>query len=130
VPTRAERLGPDRRRQSRGGRRSIDRGGYTPMIVVIDDDSGRRDLAETILAKLRFAVAPFESVEQAVSAMQALIPEAVVAREAAANAIRGLMPNDRGGCAVPLLAVTDDLAAPDALVEALRGLLRSNEPPT
>jgi DNA-binding NtrC family response regulator len=100
------------------------------MIVVIDDDAGRRDLAETILAKLRFAVAPFESVEQAVSAMRALIPEAVVAREHAANAIRGLMPNDRNGRIIPLLSVTDDLAAPDALVEALRHLLRSTEPPT
>jgi DNA-binding NtrC family response regulator len=130
VTAQAERLGSDRRRRSRGGRRSLDRGGYTPMIVVIDDDSGRRDLAETILAKLRFAVAPFESVEQAVSAMRALIPEAVVAREDVANAIRGLMPNDRGGRAIPLLAVTDDLAAPDALVDALRRLLSSNEPPT
>jgi DNA-binding NtrC family response regulator len=130
VTTQAERPGADRRRRSRGGRRSLDRDGYTPMIVVIDDDSGRRDLAETILAKLRFAVAPFESVEQAVSAMRALIPEAVVAREDAANAIRGLMPNDRRGRAIPLLAVTDDMAAPDALVEALRRLLRSNEPPT
>ena len=99
------------------------------MIVVIDDDSGRRDLAETFLARLRFAVAPFESVADAVSAMQALIPEAVVAREDAANAIRGLMPNGRGGHPVPLLAVTDDLAAPDALVEALRRLLRSNALP-
>jgi DNA-binding NtrC family response regulator len=129
VATHAERLGSDRRRRSRGGRRSVDRGGYTPMIVVIDDDSGRRDLAETILATLRFAVAPFESAEQAVSAMRALIPEAVVAREAVANAIRGLMPNDRGGQPIPLLAVTDNLAAPDALVEALRLLLRSNKPP-
>ena len=100
------------------------------MIVVIDGDSGRRDLAETILAKLRFAVAPFESVEQALSAMRALIPEAVVAREDAAKGIRGLMPNDRRGRAIPLLAVTDDLAAPDALADALRRLLRSNEPPT
>ena len=99
------------------------------MIVVIDDDSGRRDLAETILAKLRFAVAPFESVPQAVSAMRALIPEAVVARENAANAIRGLMPNDRSGHAIPLLAVTDDLAAPEALVDALRRLLRLNQRP-
>ena len=97
------------------------------MIVVIDDDPGRRDLAETILAKLRFAVAPFETVEQAVSAMRALIPEAVVARETAANAIRGLMPNDRKGRAIPLLAVTDDLAAPDALVEALRRLLSAKQ---
>ena len=99
------------------------------MIVVIDGDPGRRDLAETILAKLRFAVAPFETVEQAVSAMRALIPEAVVARENAANAIRGLMPNDRSGRAIPLLSVTDDLAAPDALVEALRRLLQIKAPP-
>ena len=97
------------------------------MIVVIDDDAGRRDLAETILAKLRFAVAPFETVEQAVSAMRALIPEAVVARENAANAIRGLMPNDRSGRAIPLLAVTDDLVAPEALVEALRRLLSAKQ---
>jgi DNA-binding NtrC family response regulator len=130
VTTHAERLGSDRRRRSRGGRRSIDRDGYTPMIMVIDGDSGRRDLSETILAKLRFAVAPFESVEQALSAMRALIPEAVVAREDAANGIRGLMPNDRRGRAIPLLAVTDDLAAPDALAEALLRLLRSNALPT
>jgi DNA-binding NtrC family response regulator len=129
VTTQVERLGPDRRRRSRGGRRSQDRAGYTPMVVVIDDDSGRRDLAETILARLRFAVAPFESVTDAVSAMRALIPEAVVAREDAADAIRGLMPNDRGGHPIPLLAVTNDLAEPDALVEALRRLLRSNALP-
>ena len=65
------------------------------MIVVIDDDSRRRDISEAILAKLRFAVAPFESVDQAVSAMRALRPEAVVAREDAAAAIRGRLPNDR-----------------------------------
>ena len=96
------------------------------MIVVIDGDSGSRDVAEAILAKLRFAVAPFESVDVAISAMRALLPEAVVAREDAANAIRGLLPNDRGGRAVPLLPITADLAAPEALVEALRRLLRSN----
>ena len=45
-----------------------------------DDDSRRRDISEAILAKLRFAVAPFESVDTAIAAMPALRPEVVVAR--------------------------------------------------
>jgi len=95
------------------------------MIVVIDEDAGRREISEAILAKLRFAVAPFESVEQAISAMRALLPEAVVARPEAAEAIRAHLASDRLGRTIPLLPVTDDLAAPDALVEALRRLLRT-----
>jgi hypothetical protein len=96
------------------------------MIVVIDGDSGTRDIAEAILAKLRFAVAPFESVDLAMSAMRALLPEAVVARQDAAAAISGLLPNDRRGRPIPLLPITDDLEAPEALVDALRRLLRSS----
>ena len=96
------------------------------MIVVIDDDPRRRDISEAILAKLRFAVAPFASADQAISAMRALRPEAIVAREEAAAAIRGRLPNDRGGNVIPLLPITDDLAAPEALVEALRRLLKSD----
>ena len=99
------------------------------MIVVIDGDSGSRDVAEAILAKLRFAVAPFESVEVAMSAMRALVPEAVVARESAAAAIKDFLPTDRGGHAIPLLPITDDLAAPEALVAALRRLLRVSRLP-
>ena len=98
------------------------------MIVVVDGDSGRRDIAEAILAKLRFAVAPFDSADQAISAMRALLPEAVVAREDAAAEIRGRLANDRQGRAIPLLPITDDLAEPEALVAALRRLLRLNAP--
>jgi len=128
VTEQSGRLGPDRRRRPRGGRRNNDRGGYTPMIVVIDGDSGRRDVAEAILAKLHFAVAPFESVDEAVSAMRALIPEAVVACEDAAASIRGRLPNDREGRPIPLLAITRELAAPEAMVDALRHLLRPKAP--
>ena len=96
------------------------------MIVVIDSDSGSLDVAEAILAKLRFAVAPFKSVDQAMSAMRALIPEAIVADESAAMAIRGRLPTDRGGRDIPLLALTSELSAPDALIDALRRLLRSH----
>jgi hypothetical protein len=121
-----ERVIPDRRRQPRGGRRATDGGGFTPLIAVIDEDVRRREISETILAKLRFAVAPFASVEQAITAMRALLPEAVVARPDAAEAIRAHLAADRSGRTIPLLPVTDDLASPEALVEALRQLLRAS----
>ena len=95
------------------------------MIVVIDEDTGRREISEAILAKLRFAVAPFASVEQALAAMRGLLPEAVVARPAAAEAIREHLASDRVGRTIPLLSVTPDLASPEALVQALRRLLRT-----
>ena len=61
------------------------------MIVVVDGDAQRREISETILAKLRFAVAPFTSAEQAISAMRGLLPGAVVAHEeAAAEMTKGL----------------------------------------
>jgi FixJ family two-component response regulator len=94
------------------------------MIIVIDGDAGRREISEAILAKLRFAVAPFASAEQAISAMRALLPGAIVAHEDAAAEIREHLASDRTGRTIPLLAVTPDLATPDALVEALRRLLR------
>jgi DNA-binding NtrC family response regulator len=94
------------------------------MIVVIDDDAGRRDIAEAILAKLRFAVAPFESVDKAITAMKALRPEVVVAREHAVAALRGMLPTNREGRVIPLLTITADLATPEALVDALRRLLQ------
>ena len=96
------------------------------MVVVIDTDARRLDISETILAKLRFAVAPFESVEKAISAMQALRPEIVVAGVDAVRELRGRLPADRDGRAIPLLSVTAELADPAALIEALRQLIRRN----
>jgi hypothetical protein len=56
--------------------------------------------------------------------MRGLLPEAVVAHEDAAAAIREHLASDRSGRTIPLLQVTPDLATPEALVEALRRLLR------
>jgi FixJ family two-component response regulator len=94
------------------------------MIVVIDGDARRREISEAILAKLRFAVAPFASAEQAIAAMRGLLPGAVVAHEDAAAQIREHLASDRSGRTIPLLPVTADLATPEALIEALRRLLR------
>lgn len=96
------------------------------MVVVIDEDARRLDISEAILAKLRFAVAPFGSVEKALAAMQALRPEIIVAREDAVHELRGRLPAARDGRAIPLLPVTPELADPEALVEALRQLMREH----
>src|SRR3954470_15263033 len=109
------RFGPDRRRFARGGRRTHDPAGYAPMVVVIDNDATRLDVAEAILAKLRFAVAPFASVDKAIAAMHAIMPEIVVARADAVRELRDRLPVDRDGREIPLLALTADLADPSAL---------------
>jgi len=124
------RLVPDRRQQSRGGRRSDDRDGYAPMVVVIDGDATRLDISEAILAKLRFAVAPFGSVEKALAAMKALRPEIIVAREDAVKELRGRIPADRDGREIPLLSVTPELSDPEVLVEALRQMMREHREQT
>jgi hypothetical protein len=120
------RFGPDRRRFARGGRRTHDPAGYAPMVVVIDNDATRLEVSEAILAKLRFAVAPFATVDKAVAAMHALTPEIIVARPDAVHELRGRLPVDRDGRAIPLLPLTADLSEPSALIEALRQLIRQH----
>src|SRR5436309_2668791 len=124
------RFGPDRRRFARGGRRTIDPAGYAPMVVVIDNDATRLDVAEAILAKLRFAVAPFASVERALSAMHALMPEIVVARTDCVRELRDRLPVDRDGRAIPVLPLTAELADPSKLIDALRKLIRQHRAQT
>ena len=118
------RFGPDRRQFARGGRRTTDKAGYAPMVVLIDNDATRLDLSEAILAKLRFAVAPFASVERALTAMTALMPEVVIARTDCVHELRGRLPLDRDGHAIPLLPLTAELSEPPKLIEALRQLIR------
>ena len=96
------------------------------MIVVIDEDARRREISEAILAKLRFAVAPFASVDRAIAAMHAIMPEVVVARADAVHELRDRLPMNRDGRAIPLLPITAELAEPNALVEALRQVIRQH----
>jgi hypothetical protein len=120
------RFGPDRRRFARGGRRTTDPAGYAPIVVLIDNDATRLDLSEAILAKLRFAVAPFGSVERALAAMQGLMPEIVIARTDCLNELRDRLPLDRDGRAIPVLPLTSELAEPMKLIDALRQMIRKH----
>jgi CheY-like chemotaxis protein len=116
-----KRGGPDRRRRPRGGRRALDREGLTPLIMVVDADPERRSLSHAILARLRFAVAPVDSIAQAAAAVPALEPELIVASETTAPRLIAAL----GGAApVPVVAVDDDVRGTDAMVESVREALR------
>jgi hypothetical protein len=110
----------DRRRHPRGGRRPYDRPGNSPLIMVVDSDRGRRGLSEAILAKLQFAVAPVESVDNAVSIAHALRPSAIVCSTADAGVIRGRLK-----VALPIVEVDAGTAVADALIEIVRAALQS-----
>ena|SRR5579862_2418388 len=115
--------GPDRRSQPRGGRRDEDTQGYTPLVMVIDHDPGRRDISEAILAKLRFAVAPVESVEKAVAVIRSLAPAAVVGHADDLAKLHAALPLET----IPRVVVTDDMARTDQLVRVVRAALRSQK---
>jgi PleD family two-component response regulator len=119
------RLGPDRRRLPRGGRRPDDSDGFAPLILVADDDVDSGARCEAILAGLRFAVAPARSAEEAVRVMLALRPNLVVAHLKDDSILRAAMAADASTAEVPLISVTPDIADPAILVEAVRRVLRS-----
>jgi len=114
------RRGPDRRAQPRGGRRADDKPGFAPLILVVDSDASGMSRCEAILAKLHFAVAPAQTVAEAIRVLEALRPNIVVARMADATAIRQGTTAD-----VPVVILSDDLADPEALISEIRKELRS-----
>jgi hypothetical protein len=119
--TTEHRKGPDRRKQPRGGRRAEDRPGFSPLILVADEEASSRDMCEAILAKLHFAVAPVDSIDKALSVIGTLRPDVIVvhARDAAALQ-RAAWPTG-----VPFVNVTEELRDPDALIEAVRQAIRN-----
>jgi len=116
-----QRRFPDRRRQHRGGRRPTDIPGYAPLVFVIDPRPTGRDACEAILAKLRFAVAPFDSVEQAIRVINALRPDLVLVDNDHLDAVRDALASDRD---IPVVPIPDNDAQAVALIDAVRTALR------
>ena len=115
---------PDRRRTPRGGRRPSDPMGYSPLILVADDDASNGARCVAILAKLRFAVAPAHSVEEAVKVMEALRPNLIVARLADEPALRAQMASNPEIGDIPLVTMTAENDDPVILIEEIRRALR------
>jgi hypothetical protein len=116
----------DRRRQSRGGRRNGDRPGYTPLVLVIENETAKRDIAEAILARLRFAVVPVESADKALVLMQAIRPEIIVSPDADVPRLRASAPSDKHGRPIPIVPVPPGHREPDALIESILVALRAS----
>jgi PleD family two-component response regulator len=122
------RNGPDRRRQPRGGRRAADHAGYAPLVLVVDQNATGRAACEAILAKLRFAVAPIETVEKAASIVNSLRPEIIVAVGDAADELRDrLAGGSRGNSSIPVVAISAS-SGPDEIVDRIRTALRERRP--
>jgi PleD family two-component response regulator len=114
---------PDRRRTPRGGRRPQDPQGYSPLVLVADDDANSGARCVAILARLRFAVAPAHSVEEAIKVMEALRPNLIVARLRDEPALRAQMAINPEIGEIPMITLTSENDAPLLLVEEIRRAL-------
>jgi hypothetical protein len=87
--------------------------------MLVDEDATNGARCEAILAKLRFAVAPAHSVDEALRVMDALRPNVIVARVGDVSRLRHASP-----AGVPLVVITDALSEPDAMIDAIRQAIR------
>jgi CheY-like chemotaxis protein len=118
------RNGPDRRNSPRGGRRPGDVQGYSPLILVADDDANSGARCVAILARLRFAVAPAHSVDEAVKIMTSLHPTLIVARLKDEAVLRAQMAADSSIGDIPIVTLTPENDAPQLMIEEIRRVLR------
>jgi CheY-like chemotaxis protein len=115
----------DRRSSPRGGRRPGDVQGYSPLILVADDDANSGARCVAILARLRFAVAPAHSVDEAIRIMTSLHPTLIVARLKDEAALREQMAIDPELGEIPIVTLTPDNEAPQLMIEDIRKALRA-----
>lgn len=116
------RRGPDRRKLARGGRRAGDPAGFAPLVLVVGTGADVVANSETILAKLRFAVAMSSSVEDALRVMTGIRPDVIVAEAEAASRIRLEAPEH-----LPVVVMSQEMQHdPDLFIEEIRQSLRAN----
>ena len=123
---RERRRSLDRRNTPRGGRRPGDVQGYSPLILVADDDADSGARCVAILARLRFAVAPAHSVEEAIKVMTSLHPTLIVARLKDEPALRQQLERDPSLGDIPIIALTPENEAPELMIEDIRRTLRGD----
>lgn len=114
-----KRHGADRRRRPRGGRRDGDQQGFAPLVLLVDEDASSGQRGETILAKLKFAVAPAQNVAEAMRVMTALRPNLIVGHVSDPDALRRAAPDG-----IPVVILDASISAPEAMIDEIRRALR------
>jgi len=93
-------------------------------VFVIDARPSGRDACEAILAKLRFAVAPFESVDQAIKVVNALTPDIMLVAAEHLDTLRTALAPFREQRFVPVVPIPEQDGDATALINAVRVALR------
>jgi CheY-like chemotaxis protein len=93
------------------------------LVLVADDDADAGARCVAILARLRFAVAPAHSVEEAIKVMQSLRPNLIVARLRDEPALREQMASNPEIGEIPFITLTSENEAPQILIEEVRRAL-------
>lgn len=118
---RTQRTGRDRRSQPRGGRRPADVDGLAPLVMVVGDEAAVGDAVGAVLAKLRFAVTPSPTADEAIRVLQTMQPDIIVANAPAAGRIRLECPEHR-----PVIVVSREMRDdPQLLVDEIRSAIRT-----
>ena len=115
-----KRHGADRRSRPRGGRRTGDKAGFAPLVLLVDENLENSARCEAILCKLRFAVAPAHTVDEAVRVMDALRPNLVVARVEDVARLKRAVPSG-----VPFVGLTEKHNDLEEMVAEIRRALRT-----
>ena len=120
-----QRRRADRRFYRRGGRRSEDVSGFSPLVMVVEADRARRTLTERILASSHFAVAPVASIESALAICRGLAPSVIVCNERDEPRVRaGLDARD-----IPIVGTNVGPDALERLVDRIRDAVRGEPAP-
>ena len=106
--------GPERRRQSRGGRRDGDIDGAAPLVLMVGDDASIVSQAEAILCKLKFAVSTTTDPNEALRILPDLRPNLIVVTRR-----HELLLRTAGQC--PVVVMPDSL---ESLIDDIRYALR------
>jgi hypothetical protein len=117
------RRGTDRRRQPRGGRRPSDGDGLSPLVMVVGDQAEVGDAVGAVLAKLKFAVVPATSADEALRIMTTMPPDIVAAT--ADNAARIRLERPEHNVVVVINGGMRENA--QLLVDEIRSAIRARE---
>ena len=109
----------DRRGAPRGGRRSHDKPGTTPLVLVVGHGGAPQRESETILRELKFAVAPAADLNEAIRVVEGLHPDLIVAQREEASQLRASKSVD-----VPVVEYDGSAQDTDGLIERVRQAIR------